>query len=190
MNDPVEQADYTETGPRRMVQVVEYDPTWPERFAREQSSLARALPEALAIEHIGSTSVPGLSAKPTIDILVVVTSVEALAAAEPALATLGYELRDSFADDEQHSFFRKVVGGRRTHHLHILTSESPRPREYLLFRDYLRSHTSVAEEYSQLKLDLATTYATDRYRYVVEKSRYVSELLERALASGDDAESH
>ena len=68
----MEQGDYTETGPRRMVEVVEYDPTWPERFARERSSLVRALPEALMIEHIGSTSVTGLSAKPTIDILVVV----------------------------------------------------------------------------------------------------------------------
>jgi GrpB-like predicted nucleotidyltransferase (UPF0157 family) len=190
LNDLMEQADYTETGSRRMVEVVEYDPTWPERFARERSSLVRALPEALMIEHIGSTSVPGLSAKPTIDILVVVSSVEAFDAAERALAELGYERRDSFAEDEQHAFFRKVVDGRRTHHLHMLTRDSPRSREYLLFRDYLRSHPPVAEEYSQVKLDLAATYATNRDRYVVEKSKYVSELLKRALPSSDDAERH
>jgi len=76
--------DYTETGPRRMVEVVEYDPTWPDKFAQERESLARALPDALAIEHIGSTSVPGLCAKPTLDILIVVSSIDSFLVPAPS----------------------------------------------------------------------------------------------------------
>jgi GrpB-like predicted nucleotidyltransferase (UPF0157 family) len=172
--------DYTETGPRRMVEVVEYDPTWPEKFAQERASLAHVLPDALAIEHIGSTSVPGLCAKPTLDILIVVASIDSLLIHEPSLVALGYEQRDSFTDDEQHAFFRKVVNGRRTHHLHVLTQDSPRPQEYVLLRDYLRVDASAAEEYAQVKRDLAVQYATRRDRYVAEKSEYVTALLSKA----------
>ena len=174
--------DYTEIGPRRMVEVVDYDPPWPTQFAQERESLAQAVPDALAIEHIGSTSVPGLCAKPTFDILVVVGSIDSFLAHEPSLIALGYEQRDSFTEDEQHAFFRKVVDGRRTHHLHVLTQDSPRPAEYLLLRDYLRANASAAEEYAQVKWDLATEYATRRDRYVTVKSDYVTALMNKARA--------
>lgn len=175
--------DYTEIGPRHMVEVVDYDPAWPVRFAEERASLTRAVPDALAIEHVGSTSVPGLCSKPTLDILIVVGSMDAFLAHEPSLLALGYDYRrESFTEDEQHAFFRKVVNGRRTHHLHVLTQDSPRPAEYLLLRDYLRADTSAVAQYAQVKRELATEYATRRDRYVAEKSDYVTQLMTKAQA--------
>ena len=173
--------DYTETGPRRMVQVVEYDPSWPEKFAQDRKLLSRTLPDALAIEHIGSTSVPGLCAKPTLDILIVVSSIDSFLVHEPALADLGYEVRPgAFPEDAQHVFVRKMVDSCRTHHLHVLTQDSPRVEEYLLLRDYLRAHPSAVEEYAQLKLSLAVKYATDRNAYVEGKAGFVEDLNARA----------
>jgi GrpB-like predicted nucleotidyltransferase (UPF0157 family) len=164
--------------PLRVVELVEYDPSWPARFAVERDLLAGALPDALAVEHIGSTSVPGLCAKPTIDVLLVV--------ADPAtvldrLDALGYEYRPgSFAEDGTHLFLRKVAKQRRTHHLHVLTAGSPRIDEYLLFRDYLRADAAATARYAEVKRELAVRYAHDRGRYVAEKSGVVTELLERA----------
>lgn len=161
--------------------MVDYDPRWPEQFAVERALLARLLPDALAIEHVGSTSVPGLCAKPTIDVLVVVTDVGAVLERSAALGRLGYEYRPgSFAGDARHVFFRKVAAGRRTHHLHVLAADSPIPDDYRLFRDCLRSDHDAARRYAGVKQALAVRYAAERGRYVAEKSELVAELMARA----------
>ncbi|MGQ4517161.1 GrpB family protein [Streptomyces sp. DW26H14] len=171
-----------EYGPgAKTVEVVDYDPAWPARFAAERALLAGVLPGASAIEHVGSTSVPGLCAKPTIDILAVVPDVEDVRERTDALARHGYDYRPgSFPDDEQHLFFRKVADGRRTHHLHVVAAGSPLPEDYRLFRDYLRSDDEAAREYGRLKRALADRHAAERPRYIAEKSAFVDELMARA----------
>jgi GrpB-like predicted nucleotidyltransferase (UPF0157 family) len=167
--------------PPRTVEVVPYDKAWPRQFQAERVLLAQALPYALRIEHVGSTSVAGLSAKPTIDILAIVGHVSPLRADQSDLVRIGYQYRPaSFADDPDHLFFRKVSGDVRTHHLHVLALSSPRGPEYCLFRDYLRADQDAARRYGQVKLALARRYATDRGRYIAEKSAIVSDLLAKA----------
>jgi GrpB-like predicted nucleotidyltransferase (UPF0157 family) len=161
--------------PPRTVEVLPYDEAWPRQFLVEGALLAQALPDALRIEHVGSTSVPGLAAKPTIDILAVVGDITRVRADRAGLERIGYQYRPaSFADDPDHLFFRKVSGSVRTHHLHVLASSSPRGDEYCLVRDYLRANRDAARRYEQVKLVLARRYATDRGRYVAEKSAIVS----------------
>ncbi len=166
--------------PDTTVDVVDADPAWPLVFAEERRRLAHALPGVVGIEHIGSTSVPGLGSKPTIDILVVVGSAD-LAAAVPVLQALGYlHVPESFADDPDHAFLHRLRAGKRTHHLHLVSASSPLPDRYLLFRDYLRAHPAAAARYEAVKRELAARYPTDRDRYVEEKPVVVVELLTEA----------
>jgi GrpB-like predicted nucleotidyltransferase (UPF0157 family) len=168
-------------GAEKTVEVVDHDPAWSRRFAVEQELLARVLPDALAIEHIGSTSVPGLCAKPTIDVLIVVHDVRAVLDRLPDLVQLGYEYRPgSFAEDPEYLFFRKLKERKRTHHLHVLEAGSPRPDQYRLFRDFLAADSEAAARYAGVKRDLARRYATERDRYVAEKSAVVGELMAQA----------
>lgn len=182
----------SETGEAKVktVEVVDYDPTWPEKFHAARALLARVLPDALAIEHFGSTSVPGLCAKPTIDVLVVVADVRAVL--EPnrreALVRLGYEYRPgSFPEDDHHAFFRKVMGGKRLEHVHVLAANSPRIEQYRQFREYLVANSSAAQRYAQAKRALYARYANERGRYIAEKAGIVAELsaeAERWRAAG------
>jgi GrpB-like predicted nucleotidyltransferase (UPF0157 family) len=175
-------ADMTHAGkPAATVEVVAHDAAWAEMFRAERQLLAEAVPRARAIEHIGSTSVPGLAAKPTIDVLVVVDDVNDVLNRRSVLAELGYEYRPgSFTEDDQHLFFRKVSDGRRTHHLHVLAASSPKPERYRLFRDYLTANDDAAHRYEQAKRSLAMQHANERGRYVAEKAEVVTELLAEA----------
>ncbi len=181
------QTDGVGRRPDRTVEVVAYSVTWPERFRRERDALMAALDGvADSIEHVGSTAVPGLAAKPTIDILIVVDSVAAFLDRLPALEELGYEHRpDGPVGRDAHHFLRRVEAGRRTHHLHVLTVDSPEVRRFLAFRDALRRDRHLAAEYERLKTDLAARHATERDRYVAEKSRWVDAALVR-LGHGAD----
>jgi len=170
-----------EEKPAATVEVVAYDGTWAGMFDVERELLAAVFPEARAIEHIGSTSIPGLAAKPTIDILVVVDEINGALDRRGVLAELGYEYRPgSFVADDEHLFFRKVSGGRRTHHLHVLASSSPKPARYRLFRDYLIVNGDAATRYGEVKSALARRYANERARYIAEKEEIVSALLAEA----------
>jgi GrpB-like predicted nucleotidyltransferase (UPF0157 family) len=166
--------------PDAYVEVVPYSDVWPVRFARERSALCSAVGAvAQSIEHIGSTAVPGLSAKPTIDILMVVESIDDFFARLPAVEALGYDFRpdNSMVGSGTHLFLRKVDNGKRTHHLHVLRSDSPEIENYRLFRDELRRDPALAAEYEQLKIGLARKHAADRMRYVTEKAKAVEHLL-------------
>lgn len=167
---------------RPAVEVTAADPAWPARFAAERPLLAAALPEARAIEHVGSTSVPGLPAKPTIDIMAVVDDPAATVRERgPALARLGYDHRPgSFPDDTRHVFLRKVDHGVRTHHLHLVAADSPLPDDYRAFRAYLTGDPDAAARYAAVKQELAERYADRRQRYVDLKAEYVDGLMAEA----------
>ena len=174
------------------IALVEYDPRWPEQFAQEAARVRAALPEGLiiAMEHFGSTAVPGLSAKPVIDILVGVRSIGAAREkAVPALEALDYAF---WYDNPElgHLFFVKGLppNGPRTHHVHIVEPEmfrDPKNEAFLfwdrlLFRDYLRAHPDEARRYEAVKRDLAAWFPEDRERYTYGKTEYVNGVMRKA----------
>ena len=172
----------------RSVRVVPYDPSWPASFEAARDDLARVVPAALSIEHVGSTSVPGLASKPTVDVLLVVDDVAVVLDRVAELADIGFEHRPgSFSPERRHLFFRRMVGSERTHHLHVLPSDSPEPDDYRLFRDYLRANPDAATRYEAAKLDLAERFAQDRRSYVQAKEPIVEDLLVAARAWRDEA---
>ena len=163
------------------VEIVPHDPAWATRFAVEADQLRAVLdPElVLGIEHFGSTAVPGLAAKPIIDILIAVTSLARAKAtmAEPIIA-LGY-LYWAENPKTDRMFFVKGMppyGERRTHHIHITEPDGEMWRRRLAFRDHLRANPEEARRYEALKRDLAARYPTDRERYTDAKTAYVEEV--------------
>ncbi|HEX2046144.1 MAG TPA: GrpB family protein [Acidimicrobiales bacterium] len=157
--------------PDGTVEVVPYDPSWPARFEAERDILLGAVPGLFSsVEHIGSTSVPGLVAKPTIDILAVSDDLAAVL----VHGVPGYDHRPgSFPDDDRHLFFRKVRDGKRLCHLHVVHASSAEIDDYRLFRDFLGADADAARRYAELKLGLAARYPDRRQAYVDAKQREV-----------------
>jgi GrpB-like predicted nucleotidyltransferase (UPF0157 family) len=165
--------------------LVEYDPRWPQLFAEEAARIRQALDDGLLtrIEHFGSTAVPGLTAKPIIDLLVGVRSLEeAKRVAIPELEVLGYAYWYDNPDQE-HMFFVKGLppNGPRSHHIHRVEPQRVF-WERLLFRDYLRKYPEEAAQYHGLKQELAARFAADREAYTEAKGAYVRAVTERAIA--------
>lgn len=165
------------------VVVVEYDPRWSLMFEKEAARVATVLSRDLIvrIDHIGSTAVPGLIAKPIIDLLVGVYSlVEAKQVAVFPLEELGYAYWFN-NPDPQRMFFVKGLppNSPRTHHIHIVESGSIL-LERLLFRDYLREHPDEALRYARLKRHLAKQFSTDREAYTSGKGEYVQSVIWKA----------
>jgi GrpB-like predicted nucleotidyltransferase (UPF0157 family) len=164
--------------PDHTVTVVPHDPIWRRRYAAAAEVLRRILPEALAIEHIGSTAVPGLAAKDTVDVLVVLDDLALVRERAPALAVAGFDLRlGAPVTTADHLFLRRVVRHHRTHHVHALLPSSPEVEEYLLFRDYLRADTAAMVAYEAEKSRLAEVHGDDRTAYVAAKPVVVERLL-------------
>ena len=174
------------------IAIVPYDPCWPDLFVQEAARIREALGESshVAVEHFGSTAVPGLSAKPIIDLLVGVSSViEARAVAVPKLEALGYAFWYDNPNPD-HLFFVKGLppNGPRTHHIHMVEPEmfrDPKNESFLfwdrlLFRDYLRAHPDEARRYEAVKRDLAARFPDDREAYTDGKAGYVSEVMKKA----------
>jgi GrpB-like predicted nucleotidyltransferase (UPF0157 family) len=168
-----------------------YDPAWPERFSVEALLVREALGEwAVRIDHVGSTSVPGLDAKPVIDIQISVPSLEPLARTTDPLARAGYTyIRDpDEAFDRVYPFFRKPAHWPSSHHIHACRAGSEEERRHLAFRDYLRDHSEAAAEYLELKRRLATlhvgTTPESRESYAMAKSDFVAAVTERAYELG------
>jgi GrpB-like predicted nucleotidyltransferase (UPF0157 family) len=160
------------------VHIVPYDPAWQNLFAVEADRLRRALDPGLVlgIEHFGSTAIPGLAAKPIIDILIAVRSL-ALAKAttiQPILA-LGYVYWAENPKPDRMFFVKGMppYGERRTHHIHITEPDGEMWRRRLAFRDYLRANPDEARRYQALKYDLAARFPTDREQYTEAKTEYV-----------------
>jgi GrpB-like predicted nucleotidyltransferase (UPF0157 family) len=176
-------AEYISDRSMDEVVIVEYDPRWSNMFAEEAAQITEVLSKDLVvgIEHIGSTAVTGLAAKPIIDLLLSVHSlVEAKQVAISPLEQLGYAYWFD-NPDSQRMFFVKGLppNSPRTHHIHIIESDSIL-QERLLFRDYLRAHPDEASRYAQLKRHLAQQFSTDREAYTNGKTAYVQSIVQKA----------
>ena len=160
------------------VVLVPYDEAWPALFDQERALIERALGSwAQGIEHVGSTAVPGLAAKPILDIMVGVGSLRGAEQYLQPLEQLGYECRGE-AGVPGRLFLRK--GDPRSHHLHVTESESEFWERHLSFRNYLRAHPETAREYARLKHYLAERFRTDRTAYTEAKTAFISEVVRRA----------
>lgn len=165
------------------VVIVEYDPNWVFLFEQEAASIRAVLDGELItrIEHFGSTAVPGLAAKPIIDLLVGVRSLaEAKQIAVSQLEHLGYAYWFN-NPDPQRMFFVKGLppNSPRTHHIHVVELDSVL-WERLLFRDYLRKHSDEAARYAQLKYNLAQRFSSDREAYTMGKAEYIESVMQKA----------
>jgi GrpB-like predicted nucleotidyltransferase (UPF0157 family) len=161
--------------------VVPYDCEWPLRFQEEQAVLGAVLSPWLAgtIEHIGSTAVPGLPAKPVLDIMAGVHSLDASRPAIAVLASLSY-CYFPYRPDAMH-WFCKPSAAYRTHHLHLILYGSRLWNERIAFRNYLRTHPQLAQEYAELKQQLAARYRLDREAYTDAKGPFVERVVKLAL---------
>lgn len=167
-----------------VVKIVNYDPRWPALFDEEAKRLRATLDPALLIglEHFGSTAIPGLSAKPIIDIMIAVRS---LAGAHACFVELLRSLDYVYWADNPKTdrmFFVKGMppfGSRRSHHVHV-TEVHGEMWQRLAFRDYLRAHAEEAHRYEQLKRRLAAEYPTDREAYTDAKSTFIQDVMRKA----------
>ena len=160
----------SEEGP---VVIVPPDPAWPARFAQVRSQIADTLgPVALRIDHVGSTAVAGLAAKPIIDVQISVADLEYEAGYAPGLASLGWPIR---LRETQQRFFREPAGIPRSTHVHVCPTGSTWERRHLLFRDFLRAHPERARAYGELKRALAAHYRGVRVIYTEAKGPFIDE---------------
>jgi GrpB-like predicted nucleotidyltransferase (UPF0157 family) len=160
---------------RVAIRIADYDPAWPARFEQERTRIIDALPEgtAIRIEHIGSTSVPGLGAKPIVDILVTVADPDDEAAFAPALIAAGYVLR---VHEPGHRMFRTP---QRDVHVHVWADDDPEADRYLAFRDHLRASAEDRAAYERLKRELATREWADMNDYADAKGDLIRAILVR-----------
>jgi GrpB-like predicted nucleotidyltransferase (UPF0157 family) len=166
------------------VEIVDYDPAWPARFEAEETALRHVLRRWLSgpIEHIGSTAIAGLAAKPVIDIMAGVQTLDGSRDAIDAAATLGY-CYFPYQASVRH-WMCKPSDAFRTHHLHLVPINTPQWARPIAFRNYLRAHADVAAEYAQLKRTLALKLRLDREAYTEAKSAFIEAITVEALASG------
>ncbi len=167
------------------IRVVAHDPAWLARFEEERAVLEDAVGEWASggIHHVGSTAVPGLEAKPIIDILVGVESLDAGRGCFEPLARLGY-MHAPYLPEEMH-WFCKPHPSRRTHHLHLVPTGSRRYVEELTFRDQLRASPPTAAAYATLKRELTDRFAQDREAYTEAKGEFIRDVLAAARVEGD-----
>lgn len=153
--------------------ISEYNPDWPDLFALEKSFLSELLPQFISggIEHVGSTAVPGLAAKPVIDIMLGVASLTDSREAIAILSANGY-CYYPYKSDVMH-WFCKPTPDIRSHHLHLVPFNSPLWLERLAFRDHLCNNPQAAAEYSELKRKLAREHKEDRELYTQKKWPFI-----------------
>lgn len=164
--------------------IADYDPAWPRLFERERNRIRAALGDRIVmIEHVGSTSVPGLAAKPRIDVLLVVADSADEASYVPALEAAGYVLRIREPDWYQHRVFK---GPDTDVNLHVFSAGCPETERMLLFRDWLRANAADRQLYERAKRELARKTWKYTQNYADAKTDVVEEILTRARASADE----
>ncbi|MEA0552471.1 GrpB family protein [Lysinibacillus irui] len=166
----------------RKIKVVlsEYDLNWEEQFLYEKRRIQKVIGHALlGIEHIGSTSIKGLKAKPIIDILLGVKSIEEVPELIEALSNIDYEYVPKLELMDRR-FFRKGLWGQGTCHLHVCEYNSKEWNDKCLFRDYLRINPQAAKEYETLKEQLANHFQYDRQTYTKKKGPFIQKIIARA----------
>lgn len=171
---------------RERIAIVPYQPQWVERYASVEQRLRRSLPEDLftRIEHIGSTAVPGLSAKPIIDVQVEVTSLNRVRReVVPIMQDLGYEYIWRPTMGEEAPFYAWFIGrhasGQRSEHIHMVEPDQA-SEDRLLFRDFLRAHPDAAARYEALKLMLLREHPRDRAAYTQGKTELIRSIIHQA----------
>lgn len=169
------------------VSLRDYDPAWPARFQHEAVLLIEAIGPWISggVHHVGSTAVPGLAAKPVIDIMVGVADLDSSRPCIEVLAGLDY-CYAPYREDVMH-WFCKPSPARRTHHLHLVPTGSQRFTDVLAFRDYLRAHPDAARRYGDLKRQLAARHSNDRTAYTDGKSAMVAAITADARNWRDQA---
>jgi GrpB-like predicted nucleotidyltransferase (UPF0157 family) len=162
------------------VRLAPYSPVWPRLFAKERRLLRSVFPSKSAeIEHIGSTAIPGIEAKPIIDLAVRVATFKTLAATIRRLAVIGYAYKGEYGLTGRHFF---VKGDPVTHHLHLVAGRSEHWTKWLVFRDFLRKYPEEARLYNAVKKQIARRYARNRDLYTQSKTAIVNDILFRACA--------
>jgi GrpB-like predicted nucleotidyltransferase (UPF0157 family) len=163
--------------------VVPHDPSWRLLFEEERARLSQLLGVlAIRIEHIGSTSIPGILAKPIIDILIETSSHTALDNHNTGLRSLGYETLGEFGIESRRYFRKSNSNGDRTHHVHAFESGSPHLLRHLAFRDFLIAHPTHARSYSRLKESLAASPGITMDAYIDGKSPFIERTESDAIA--------
>ena len=166
------------------MRVVDYDPSWPDAYEAEIARIRAILGgEIVRAHHIGSTAVPGLAAKPVIDILLEVEDVADLDVRDEAMRSIGYEPRGEFGIPGRRYYPKG--GDGRTHHVHAFAVNDPHVTEHLAFRDYLRAHPEAASDYARVKRSAAAEHRRNPDGYVAFKQETVSRILSDALAWAD-----
>lgn len=162
---------------KKHVVVMPYDVKWKQAFTNIKSELEAALGNlALRIEHVGSTSVEGLSAKPVIDIDVVIKDTSILEPVISALAKIGYRHEGDLGIPGREAFKYEGKEHLMKHHLYVCTKDSDELKRHLAFRDYLRSHPEAVKEYSRVKTEGAELYPYDIDKYIEHKSPFIEEI--------------
>ena len=158
-----------------------HDPGWRAKFETERRRLLEQVPALTRLHHIGSTSIPGILAKPIIDMLGEVEDLDLLEPYHAQFETLGYEVMGAFGISERRYFRKTDNAGKRSHNLHVFETGSEHLRRHLAFRDYLRTHEDVARAYSDLKRSLLRM-STEAEAYMDGKDPFIQEVETRALA--------
>jgi GrpB-like predicted nucleotidyltransferase (UPF0157 family) len=180
-DDPLERHPSLDDRFDPAVRIVEHDRTWAVQAQDELRRLAQALgPLAVGLEHVGSTAVPGLAAKPIIDLQLSVAAIEPRARYAGPLERLGYLFVPAPESPDFH-LFAKPPGRPRSHHLHVCEAGSDHEARHLAVRDFLRARTDEAARYAALKRALARKHPQDRLAYIAGKDQYVRDLEGRAV---------
>lgn len=165
---------------RGTVKLVSYNPKLKGSFEREKKRLQKALGNlVIGIEHVGSTAIPGVSAKPIIDIAIVMKSIKSPDRLIKLLETVGYQYKQD-DDVPGRLFFTKGPEEKRTHYIHVIELGGKEWQNLILFRDYLLSHKQAILQYNELKNKLAKSYTLDRKAYTSGKDKFIKAILKKA----------
>ena len=165
------------------IEIVDYNPGWPRLFEREAAAILQACaPWVVEVHHVGSTAVPGLAAKPVLDVMPVAAGPAEALEAVSRMTALGYRYRGENGIAGR-CYFEKAVDGRTVAHVHMFPLGHPAVRTHLAFRDYLRTHPDAARDYERLKWDLAAKYRNDRGAYTSAKAAFIEDIIAAALGN-------
>jgi GrpB-like predicted nucleotidyltransferase (UPF0157 family) len=166
----------------RQVIVMPHNPDWSRQFERASQAVQGIMAANLiAVHHVGSTAIPGIYAKPIIDMLAEVADMPPVDDQAPRLAAIGYEAMGEYGIPGRRYFRKHDAAGIRTHHLHVFQAGSVEVLRHLAFRDYLIAHPEAAQAYSQLKQRLAAAHPTDIEAYMDGKDGFIQTMEQKAL---------
>lgn len=171
--------------PKRKVDVIPYQMDWPKKFNEESTLLKTIFQDAaITIHHIGSTSIPGMSAKPIIDILIETNSIDSIDNYHSMMIEQGYEPKGENGIKGRRYFAKGGIN--RTHHVHIFEAGNPEIKRHLLFRDYMKAHPADAKAYAQLKNELAKQFNDDIDSYIAGKNAFIKGIDQKAKRWGEN----